>query len=124
MMKHIYCEYRWKPVITFNSTIFYSIFVFQTFSNGEIGEERGPEVVAVEGEAVVDDGGGKPEVVDDQRLLSQIRSLEKLEKSEVAFAAAVMVMLVVVSMIRRVMLSNINYVKNPIDVCVDLIYIY
>ena len=74
-----------------------------TFSDGKIGEERGPEVVAVQGESVVDDGGGEPQVVDDQGLLPQVGRLEQLQEAEVALALAVVVARVVVLVIGEVL---------------------
>ena len=49
-------------------------------ADGEGGEELGAEGVGVEGEAVVDEGGAEPEVVADQRFLTQVRPQEQLHE--------------------------------------------
>ncbi len=59
-----------------------------TLSQAVVGEER-PLGVAVEGEAVVDDGGGEPHVVHDQGLLAQVGRLEQLKEAQHAPAALV-----------------------------------
>ena len=78
----------------------------RTFPERKVGEQRGAEVVAVEGEAVVDHGGGEPEVVDDQGLLPQVGGLEELQEPEVAFSFAVEMVRMVVKVLIVVLLEN------------------
>ena len=77
----------------------------RTFPERKVGEQRSAEVVAVEGEAVVDHGGGEPEVVDDQGLLPQVGGLEELKKPEVAFSFAVEMVRMVVKVLIVVLLE-------------------
>ena len=52
----------------------------EQFADGEGGEEFGAERVGVESKAVVDEGGGEPEVVTDQSLAPQVRVGEQLQE--------------------------------------------
>ena len=78
----------------------------RTFPERKVGEQRGAEVVAVEGEAVVDHGGAEPEVVDDQGLLPQVGGLEELQETEIAFSFAVEMVRMVVKVLIVVLSEN------------------
>ena len=53
-----------------------------TFSKHEADKKGCPEAVAVQCEPVVDESGGEPEVVDDDRLFAHVGRLEEVEEPQ------------------------------------------
>jgi hypothetical protein len=56
----------WGWPVIFQDTTLDHWFKISTFSKRKVSKKGCPDVVAVKGEAVVDYGGGEPQVVDDQ----------------------------------------------------------
>ncbi len=82
------CHVMSIPQVIEKMSVIWQVRIRPTLSQTVVGEER-PLGVAVEGEAVVDDGGGEPHVVHDEGLLAQVGRLEQLEEAQHAPAALV-----------------------------------